>query len=156
MKHRCLHPTNFVILVVALACAVQLPGCSDPKANVVGTYEVDKTALKAAAEAEIKAKGENDASAMGAAMILGMIDAMTMTMTLNADGTVAMTMSAMGDTKTTPGTWTISGNTISLTTTKPGGSPEASTGTVSGDTITVKPPKGQKVPFDLVFHKKKG
>lgn len=147
--------TLVAAMFIALLCAVTLPGCSDPKAAAMGSYDVDKAAIKAAAEAEIKSKGENSQESMGAAMMLAMIDDMAMTLTLNADGTASMMQSAMGQSNTSSGTWTISGKTITIMAAPPGQTPEAITGTLSGDTITIKPPKGEQMPFDLVFKKRK-
>jgi hypothetical protein len=152
MKNR---STVFAFAIIVLLCAATLPGCTDPKAKAAGTYEVDKAAIKAAAEAEIKAKGENDPDSMGAAMMLGMIDAMVMTMTLNVDGTAKMQTSVMGQTDTESGTFTISGKTITIRVASEGESAEPLTGTISDDTITLNPPKDQEMPFDLVFRKKK-
>ena len=148
--------TVLAIMLLALLSAATLGGCSDPKAKAAGTYDVDKVALKAAAQAHVKAKGENSPEGQNAAMMAGMIDAMSITLTLNADGTASMISAMMGQSQTATGTWTISGSAITITASKAGEAPETVTGTVSGDTITLKPPKGEDMPFDLVMKKRKG
>ena len=147
--------TLFAVMIIAMLCAAALSGCTDPKAAAAGTYEVDKAAFKAAAEADIKAKGENDPNATPAAMLLGMIDDMVMTLTLNADGTASMQSSIMGETQTGSGTWTLNGKSISITAGPSGETPETFSGTIEGDAITLKAPPGQDMPFELVFKKRK-
>ncbi len=150
--------TRLVVVMVAMLAMLSagvLQGCSDPKAKVAGTYELDKAAVKASAEAKAKAEGPNSDAAAAAGMMAGMIDAMNMSVTLNVDGTASMAMSMMGQSETASGTWTLDGSAISITANKTGEAPETISGTVSGDSITLKSPEGQQMPFDMVFKKKK-
>jgi hypothetical protein len=145
----------FAVLLVSFLSMALLSGCGG---SVAGTYDMDKVAVKAAAEAEIKKQQEKDPNnpmaAMGSGMVMGMIDAMTFTLTLNEDGTASMVISGMGPAETTTGNYKVDGSNITLTMTEKGGSPESITGTVSGDTIRLKPPKADDMPFDLVFKKR--
>ena len=146
---------TFAFVAGLLICSIALSGCSDPKAKAVGTYELDKEAIRAAAAAEVKAKGEHDPSAAGAEMMLGIVDQMAMVITLNADGSATMQTAMIGQTSTASGTWTISGTTISITGAPPGQERVTLAGTIVGDTITLKPASQNDLPYDLVFKKKK-
>jgi len=75
-------------------------------------------------------------------------------MNLNADGTASMSMSAMGNTETSSGTWTMAGKAITIVAAPAGETPETIMGTVSGDTIALRPPEDQNMPFDMVFKRK--
>lgn len=149
--------TTLSILGLLLASALLLNGCGGvSESSVAGVYEIDKAAIKAAAEAEMKKEQDpNDPMAgFGASMMMGMIDSMNMTMTLNADKTATMVVSAMGQSDTATGTWSLSGSEITVTVASPGDTAEPVTGTVDGDTITLTPPSEEDMPFDLVFKKK--
>lgn len=147
-----------LLLVASMFCVASLASCGPSTSSVAGTYELDKVAVKAAMQAEIdkqKESGEEDPMAgFGAAMAMGMIDSMSITMTLNADGTATMLMQMMGDTESAKGTWTLDGNKITVTAAAEGETPEPATGTVSGDIITLKMPESGDQPFDMVFKKK--
>jgi hypothetical protein len=140
-----------------ILCAFALTACSPSTANVAGSYELDKEAVKKAMQAEIdkqKAAGEEDPMA---GMAMAMVDSMTVTMTLNADGTanMNMTMPMMGSGQAATGTWTLSGSRITVTAAAEGEEPTPKTGTVSGDTITFEKVEGDDdMPFDMVFKKK--
>ena len=144
--------SSITSLIALLLLVVVQSGCSG-EADISGTYDLDKAAVKAAMEAEMKAKGE-DKDPM-AAFAMGMIESMNVSMTLNADGTASMQMSMMGEAQTASGTWTRSGKSITVTMAEPGETPTPANGTIDGDTITLKPPEGQDMPFDMVFKKKK-
>lgn len=144
------------VLLLAMLCLAALSGCGQTMADVAGVYELDKEAIKAAAKAEMdKQSGdEQGMAALGSAMVLGMIEQMTMTLTLNADGTASMLMRGMGDEDTSTGTWSLEGTTISISMDARGGGPDDASGTVDGDTITFIPPDDEDMPFNLVFKKK--
>jgi hypothetical protein len=148
--------STIIVLVLSVLSATFLGGCGN---SVAGTYELDKTAVKTAAEAEIKkkqAENPNDPSAaMAASFMLGMIDSMNFTMTLNDDGSASVVTNAMGQSKTATGTYTVSGSKITLSVAERGQQPNSVTGSVSGDTITLHPPEGEEVPFDMIFKKTK-
>ena len=147
-----------VILTVALVCSMfavsLLQGCSESvsaEARVAGTYELDAAAVKAAMQAEID-QIEDEMEKMGASMMMGMIDSMSITLTLNEDGTANGEMSMMGEATPASGTWTIDGDNITVTMAAEGDAPEAMSGTVDGDTIRLSADdENADMPFDLVF-----
>jgi hypothetical protein len=148
---------SFFVAILTVGALFVVPGCGGTsESSVAGTYDLDKEAVKKAMQAEIDKQSGEDAgmAEMGAAFALGMVDMMTMTLTLNADKTATMNMSAMGDTDVATGTWSLSGDTITLTIASQGETPEPVTGTVDGDTITITPPAEDEMPFNLVFKKK--
>lgn len=149
---------SITFLSLSVLCLAWLAGCGSSMGSVAGTYELDKEKIKAAAQEEIeKQKDSEDNTGMGgfgAAMVLGMIETMNITMTLNDDGTATMVADMMGQKDTATGTWTLNGKNISITA-KPEGEPEETmTGTVDGDTITLKGEHDDDMPFDMVFRKK--
>ncbi len=161
--------TLFTLLSVVLMCTLLLTACGGgggggggaaTETSVAGVYELDKAAIRKAAEEELKKQQaeaggeENPLGDRGVSMMMGMIDEMNMTLTLNADKTAKMDMSMMGDTTVATGTWSLSGSTITITLAEEGRPPEPATGTVSGNTITLNPPEDEEMPFDMVFKKK--
>ena len=147
---------GFVLTLIVFCCLamLQLSGCSKAGSNVAGTYELDKESIKAAMQAEID-KIEDPAEKMGAGMMMGMIDALNMTMTLNDDGSATLKMEGMGEMSEATGTWTVNGNQITVTAAEEGEEPEPANGTIDGDTITLSLENNDSdMPFDLVFKKK--
>jgi uncharacterized lipoprotein NlpE involved in copper resistance len=153
------HVFNSLVAIILLICVLSVNACGPSTSSVTGTYELDKEAVRKAMQAEIdkqKASGEEDPmGGFGAAMAMGLVESMTVTMTLNADGTAQMNMSMMGDSQAMDGTWTLSGANITVTAGPEGEEKKPATGTVSGDTITLKAAEGEEeMPFDMVFKKK--
>jgi len=144
-----------VALLGCLLIASMLQGCGDSgTAKVAGTYELDKTAMKAAMQAEIDGI-EDDMEKMGAAMMLGMIDMMSITITLNEDGSANGLMVMGGDEDPATGSWTLNGKAISITLAPEGDSnPETMSGTFDGDTIRLDAPEEEEMPFQMVFTRK--
>ncbi|MFI4854282.1 MAG: hypothetical protein ACIAQF_04790 [Phycisphaerales bacterium JB065] len=144
-----------VALLGALFTTALLQGCGSSSAKAVGTYELDKEAMKAAVQAEVD-QTEDPMEKMGKSMMLGMLDSLSMTFELKADGTFDGTSTMMGETDTVKGNWSLKGSTITfkMSETDPG-DPEEMTGTLSGGTITLIPPDDEDAPFNLIFHKKK-
>jgi hypothetical protein len=149
---------SLVTVCVMFVPALLVAGCGSGAASVAGVYELDKEAVKTSIQAEMKKAEESGDAEMGAqfggAMILGMIDSLTMTVTLNADGTASMVADIMGDQNTATGTWKLDGEAITITAVSPGEEPETITGTVAGSKMTLKSPDGDEMPFDMVFKKK--
>jgi len=149
---------SLVSVCALLVCGLLVAGCGSSASSVAGVYELDKETVKASIQAEMKKAEESGDAEMGAqfggAMILGMIDSLTMTVTLNADGTANMVADMMGDQNTSSGTWKLDGEAITITATSPGEEPETINGTVAGGRMTLKSPDGDEMPFDMVFKKK--
>ena len=135
-----------VSLVLCLTVVVMLQACGS---NPAGTYVLDKEAIKVAARAEME-KSDDEAGQIGGEMALGMIDAMNMTITLNADGTAEGSISMMGQTDKATGTWTLDGDKISVTMAGEGESPQTMSGTWNGDTIELS--DGEQ-PYPIVLKK---
>ncbi|MFB3431937.1 MAG: hypothetical protein ABL309_13555 [Phycisphaerales bacterium] len=145
-------PTTVVLISMLVISMLQ--GCAEsPAARVAGTYELDTDAMKAAMQAEID-QMEDEMEKMGASMMLGMIDGMSMTLTLNEDGTASGVVVMNGEEDPASGTWTLDGDAISITMASEGGSPEEVTGTLDGDTIRMPSPGGQ-MPIDMVFKRQR-
>lgn len=156
-----------VTLLISLFGFAVVGGCGDSKdsgdgartpaaatLNAAGTYSLDKEAVKAAMQAEID-KIEDPMEKMGASMMLGMIDMMSITITLNEDGTATGTMAMGGDEDPASGSWTLDGNVISITMASEGDSPETMTGTFDGDTIRLSD-ADDEMPFQMVFKRVQG
>lgn len=137
-------------LFLALLTLILLPGCESAMDRAAGSYDLDKTQVKAAMQKEID-KLEDPAEKAQMSMMMGMIDAFSMTLTLNADGTATGEMGMGGDSQDATGTWTINGDQVSVTLAAEGEEPETMSGTLSGDTLKFDPPEEEDVPFDLVF-----
>ncbi len=149
-------------LTMVLLCSVLitslLQGCGDSgTAKAVGTYELDTAAMKTAMLAEIEnTEDENEKMALGS--MLGIIDATSMTITLNEDGTASVVMSGPmavdDDEEHDSGTWTLTDQDISITMTSEGDdTSETITGTLEGDTIRLSSPDDE-MPFDMVFNRR--
>ncbi len=147
------HTTLILTLLTSLLMLTSLQGCGkSPMAKAAGTYELDKEAVKTAMQAEIE-KIEDPMEKSMASGALGMVDAMSMTMTLNADGTATAATTGMPGAGTASGTWTLEGSTITITMAQEGENPDTISGTLSGDVITLSPPE-EEMPFDMVFKRK--
>mgnify|MGYP006272503897 FL=1 len=121
-------------------------------ADAAGTYELDNEAIQSDFQQRLD-EMEEGPEKIGAQMAAGMISSMQMTIALNEDGTASVNTTMMGQTDQSPATWSISGETITLTVTPENGEPDTATGTLEGDTLTLDPPDGQNMPIDLVFNK---
>ena len=90
---------------------------------------------------------------LAVAMMQGMIDAMQMTLVLNADGTASSDLSMMGQNEKTTGTWSISGETITLNLADEGVEPEPVTGTLRGDRLEIHA-QDDEMPVNMIFKRK--
>lgn len=149
--------TLTAIALLTLVSACILTGCGQSaQAAMAGVYELDKAKIKADMQTQIDAT-EDEQEKMGMQMMAGFIDAMTMTLTLNEDGTATGVFTAMGDTENATGTWTINGDSISVTLGSGDEEPDTMSGTVDGDTFELVPPgddESDMPPFNLAFKKR--
>lgn len=162
-------------LALALAALMFFPACGDKAgggggiaaASIAGTWELDVAAVKkelpAAIEKEMEGKTEVE-KAMAEpmlAMMTKMLDSMTMTVDIKADGTWTSVRNypepptmKMTEEKEA-GTWVLDGETLTVTSTEENGekraNPKTRTGTWKGDEIRVRE-TGQ--PFDSVMRRK--
>lgn len=146
----------FLALALAMVSTLLLTGCGGE--SYVGQWELDKEAFKAAVEAEMKKSeggegGENGMQAMGAAMMLGMIESMQMELDIKSDNTFAakMSMGAFGE-DTTTGTWKKDGNGIAMTASDGAEGPGKLV--LKGGKLHAEPEKGSEEP-PVVFKRKK-
>ena len=143
------------VLAALLLVTGSLPGCARPDtAKYAGTWDLDIQVVKDAMAAEIAAiddPEEREAMEFGMAMIgSGMLDAMAMRLTLNADGTASSTTSMMGESDTVEGTWTADGNRLTIEMVQDGES-DAVSAVVEGDTLELLPPDGEEMPFRMIM-----
>lgn len=124
----------------------------EPTPEVAGTYTLDASAIQAAMQEQIDAV-EDPNERMGMQMAVGMIGAMQMSLTLNEDGTASSTMSMMGQTEETTGSWSMDGDTIAITMASEGQEPQTATATFSEGVLTMSPPEGEEMPFELIFNR---
>jgi len=143
------------LLTITLFCAVfltsMLQGCGDSsEASAAGTYELDKAAMKTALQAEIDSI-EDPMEKMGASIMLDMIDAMSITLTLNQDGTASGVFLMGEDEDRASGNWTLTGSDISIAlASEEGDTPETMAGTFNDDTIRLSDPD-EDSPFQMIF-----
>ncbi|MDP6081037.1 MAG: hypothetical protein QF438_04835 [Phycisphaerales bacterium] len=125
-------PTNATQILfetaIATVLALSLLGCGG---NPAGTYEIDKAAMQAAMEAEIAPNP----------MVGAMLDSLRATLTLAADGSVAMNLSIAGQSRKMTGTWSASGDTVTLIW-KDGNTGIA---TIDGSNLRVNSPSGEEM-----------
>jgi hypothetical protein len=142
-----------MVLLCSMFVISMLQGCGESAtARAAGTYELDTTAMKAAVQAEIDSM-EDEMEKMAAGMMLGMLDGMSMTLTLNEDGTASGVVVMNGEEDPATGTWTLDGDSISITMESEDTAAEEMTGTLEGDTIRLSNP-GDEMPFDMVFNRR--
>jgi hypothetical protein len=153
---------RFWILVAVLASAslgvATLPGCGQAEVSRhAGTWDLDTQVVKDAMMAEIAAiedPEERQAMEMGMAMMgEEMIDAMNMTLVLNADGTASSTTSMMGQTDTVTGRWSADGDMLTIEMEQDGQS-EAVAARVGDGTLELLPPEGEEMPFRMIMRKR--
>ncbi len=140
------------ISAIALLCLVVLPGCDSAESKSAGNYMLDKEHMKSQVEAEMASASEADKAAMQ--MALQMLDSMSMSIELNADGSARSTVSLAGESQTSSGTWTLSGKNVSITMTDPEGNAETITGTLDGEVLELSPPADADMPGNMVFRKR--
>jgi uncharacterized lipoprotein NlpE involved in copper resistance len=103
------------LFVVALAGQAQAQVTASED-SLVGTWAADLVAMMAG---EMEGMEESER-----AMVEAMMEGASMTITFNADHTMAMEMSMMGETESEAGTWSLvsaTGNTLVVQTTSPEG-----------------------------------
>lgn len=150
-------PLDMAVLAAVLLGASLLLGCGKPaEVAHAGTWELDIQVVKDAMAAEIAGiedPEERQAMEIGMAMIgSGMLDAMKMTLTLNADGTASSTTSMMGESETVQGTWSASGNRLTIEMVQDNKSEEVNA-VVEGDTLELIPPEDEEMPFRMIMRK---
>jgi len=127
-----------ILFVSILALSVgALPGCGSSEtesatSSAAGSWELDREVIRAAMQLEID-QIEDPMEKAGAGMMLSMLENLSMTIDLNPDGTCTGTMTMMGDTDESTGTWTLNDGVITITMVNADGEPEAMTGTLRGD-----------------------
>ena len=149
---------RFTILTLALLCSAfavsLLQGCSEAalsESSVPGTYALDTDAMKAAMQAEID-QIEDEMARGVASMALKRFDRMSATVTLNEDGTANSEESRGGEPTLATGTWTLDGDTITITMAAEGGEPRSMSGSIDGDTMRLSADdENADMPFELVF-----
>jgi hypothetical protein len=150
-------PLDMAVLAAAVLGASLLLGCGKPaEVEHAGTWELDIQVVKDAMAAEIAGiedPEERQAMEFGMAMIgSGMLDAMKMTLTLNADGTASSTTSMMGESETVQGTWSARGNRLTIEMVQDNKSEEVSA-VVEGDTLELIPPDDEEMPFRMIMRR---
>lgn len=138
-------------LALALLTMLCLPSCGGAS-GPEGTWVIDKEATKTAFLAKMKAQAPagaqgEQAAAMAEQMIGPMIDQMKFHLTLKAGGAAEGSFTMMGDTKAATGTWTATGNTVTIKM-DDGTGPETVTGTLSGSRMMLKM-DGESPPITL-------
>jgi hypothetical protein len=146
------------VLAALLFSAAALQGCGQPEVSRhAGTWDLDTQVVKDAMLAEIASienEEERQAMEMGMAMMgAELIDAMNMTLVLAPDGTASSTTSIMGESETVYGSWSASGDMLTIQMEQDGQS-EAVAARVSGDTLELLPPEGEEMPFRMVMRKR--
>ena len=143
-----------VVLLCAMLAASLRGGCAasaSPVPEVAGTYELDREAVKAAMQAEIELI-EDEEERWDALTIMGTIDMMSITLTLNQDGTANGEMTMFDEAHPASGTWTLDGGTLTVIVAPEGDEAATMIGTVDGDTIRLSvEDEDEDMPFDLVF-----
>lgn len=136
----------------ALLCLALLTGCAQSRAEVAGVYELDKERIAAAMRTAFEADEEMKNNPLADVMMNAMLEAMSMTLTLEADGSATVVTKGMGpESPPATGTWSLSGTTVTISAAEPGKEPDPISGTVEGDTITLHTPPDEEMPFELVF-----
>ena len=122
------------ILTVSFIAMLTISGCggSGPE----GTWVIDKEATSKAMIAKAKAAGGPQAE-MAEQMIGPMLDQMKFTVTLKSGGAAEVSISMMGESETTTGTWSSGGNAIKITVSD-GNRKRSIEGTISGSTMTMQ------------------
>lgn len=148
---------TIAMLGLVLLGAGLLQACGKgPETTHAGTWELDIQVVKDAmmAEiAEIEDPAERQAMEFGMAMLgSGMLDAMSMTLTLNPDGSAVSMTSMMGESESVSGTWSARGDVLTINMTQDGES-EAISAVVEGDTLELLPPEGEDMPFRMLMRK---
>jgi hypothetical protein len=146
------------VLAALLLGAATLQGCGQPEVSRhAGTWDLDTQVVKDAMLAEIASienEEERQAMELGMAMMgAELIDAMNMTLVLSPDGTASSTTSIMGESETVYGSWSASGDMLTIEMEQDGQS-EAVAARVSGDTLELLPPEGEEMPFRMVMRKR--
>ena len=146
------HSTLATVLTIAtlLLGTMLLPACSKSEPSIAGTYTLEKDAVKAALREEINAI-EDPEERMMAQMVLGFIDSLEMSITLNDDKTASAVTRAMNTTDTATGTWSRSGENITITLAPPDLEPQSMRGTIRNDTLELHSPETEDVNYRLIF-----
>ncbi len=148
--------TVYFTMLLLCACVLTgaLSGCGQSaEAAAAGVYELDKERIKEEMQAQIDAM-EDETEQAEAQMGLAFIEMMSMTLTLNEDGSASGVMSMMGESDHATGSWTIDGSQIAITLAGEGEEPETMSGTLAGDTLELEPDDDGMMPFNLVFRKR--
>jgi len=147
-----------VMLVALLLGTVSLQGCGRPDAaSHAGTWELDTAVVREAMAAEVAAiedPEERRAMELGMAMMgEKMLDAMSMTLTLNPDGSATSTTRMMDQSETVSGTWSAEGDMLTIVMEQEGQS-EAVAARVDGELLELLPPEGRGMPLPIIMRKR--
>lgn len=152
---------NLALLIAALASlllgAGSLQGCGRSDApRHAGTWELDTDVVREAMKAEIAAiEDPDERRAMEAGMAMmgeKMLDAMSMTLTLNPDGSAASTTRMMDESETIRGTWSAEGDMLTIVM-EQGGQSEPVSARVDGELLELLPPEGRGMPLPMIMRK---
>lgn len=153
---------NLALMIAMLATLLigtaSLQGCGRPDAaSHAGTWELDTEVVREAMAAEVAAiedPEERRAMELGMAMMgEKMLDAMSMTLTLNPDGSAASTTSMMDESETVRGTWSAEGDMLTIVMEQDGQS-QAVAARVDGELLELLPPEGQGMPLPMIMRKR--
>ncbi len=142
------------LFVLVSTLALTLAGCSAEAAtSAKGTYQLDKTAVKAAMLEKMPAEAKTNADAMK--MVDSMVDGMNITITLNADGTATgetqMTMMGKETKQNATGTWKLDAGKLSMTMKGDDGKEETKVADYEGGKFSVEEESmGQKMKMTFV------
>jgi len=147
-----------VMLVALLLGTASLQGCGRPDAaSHAGTWELDTAVVREAMAAEVAAiedPEERRAMELGMAMMgEKMLDAMSMTLTLNPDGSATSTTRMMDQSETVRGTWSAEGDMLTIVMEQEGQS-EAVAARVDGELLELLPPEGRGMPLPIIMRKR--
>lgn len=143
------------LLSLSLLVLLSIPACGGAS-GAAGKWTLDTAPLVAEMQKEIDKMSEADKKAGGAmaTAMLEMMKKMKAEMTLNADGSFAVSADNPGGTTSKiAGTWKLDGNKITMTGKEEGKDvDEVKTGTLDGDTINITEASGPK-PMTMVFRR---
>lgn len=150
-------PLLIAVLTTLLLGAGSLQGCGRPDAAPhAGTWELDTDVVREAMKAEVAAiEDPDERRAMEAGMAMmgeKMLDAMSMTLTLNPDGSATSTTRMMDESETIHGTWSAEGDRLTIVMEQDGQS-EPVAARVDGDLLELLPPDGRGMPLPMIMRK---
>ena len=110
--------------------------------TAVGTYILDKSALKQAMKAGMPAEGPSAEQAVQ--MLAQMMDGFDGSMELKGDHTCTMSMTMMGQKQGVTGTWKLDGDQLSITAQEEGKQDDTRVATLVDGVITITEEQGER------------